>query len=540
MSIVYLAMDRHLNKQWAIKEIKKSGTSQKGVVYVQSLITEANLMKKLDHPAIPRIVDIIENDAAIYVVMDYVEGESLDKVLEKFGPQPQEVVLDWTKQLADALNYLHTQNPPIIYRDMKPANVMLKPDGTVKLIDFGTAREYKGTSIADTVVLGTPGYAAPEQYGKRETDGRTDIYCLGMTMHTLLTGQNPCAPDYEYFPVRHWNPEIHEGIERVIENCVRPDPEDRFQNCTELLYALENYEQDTVAYKNAQKKKVRLFIVAAALSVAMFLASLGSFLAAQAVKKGDYEAHINVSTAAALDTRVAEYTEAAHLDPRRLEAYDKLLDAYQDNGTFDREESGVLSGLFGKYSGAKDTAEYVELCYRVGFMYFNFYTEDGNASFQARVVKSAGYFEQVHDILKAHPDISFDKAEAAESYYTITSFYKANNGMQLAKAHSAQELAQLLDAFSDCLDSLENYDERQDESAQAVKLDQYMHIAEQVNELRNEFASAGTAEEDVLALLTKISASESKIQLASLAAQREKALADCTAFRDNVNRAYQD
>ena len=79
MSIVYLAMDRHLNKQWAIKEIKKSGTSQKGVVYVQSLITEANLMKKLDHPAIPRIVDIIENDAAIYVVMDYVEGESLDK-----------------------------------------------------------------------------------------------------------------------------------------------------------------------------------------------------------------------------------------------------------------------------------------------------------------------------------------------------------------------------------------------------------------------------------------------------------------------------
>ena len=82
MSTVYLAMDRHLNKQWAIKEIKKSGTSQKGVVYVQSLITEANLMKKLDHPAIPRIVDITDNEAAIYVVMDYVEGESLDKVLQ--------------------------------------------------------------------------------------------------------------------------------------------------------------------------------------------------------------------------------------------------------------------------------------------------------------------------------------------------------------------------------------------------------------------------------------------------------------------------
>lgn len=540
MSTVYLAMDRHLNKQWAIKEIKKSGTSQKGVIYVQSLITEANMMKKLDHPAIPRIVDITDNEAAIYIVMDYVEGESLDKVLLKFGPQPQEMVLDWVKQLADALNYLHTQTPPIIYRDMKPANVMLKPDGTVKLIDFGTAREYKGTNRADTVILGTQGYAAPEQHGKRETDGRTDIYCLGMTMHTLLTGQNPSAPDYEYFPVRHWNPEIHEGIERVIEKCVRPDPEDRFQNCTELLYALENYEQDTVAYKNAQKKKVRLFVVAAALSLTMFLASLGSFVVAQAVKKGDYEAHINVSAAASLDTRVDEYAEAVRLDPKRLEAYDKLLDAYQDNGKFDREESGVLSGLFGKYSGAKNTKEYAELCYRMGFMYFNFYTEDGHTSFQARAVKSAGYFEQVHALLEAQPDIDFDKAEAAESYYTITSFYKANNGMQLAKAHTAEELSQLLNAFSTCMDALENYDESRDESAQAVKLDQYMHIAEQINELRNEFAAAGTDKADVLALLEKISASESKIQLASLSAQREKALADCLAFCDNVSRAYQD
>ena len=235
-----------------------------------------------------------------------------------------------------------------------------------------------------------------------------------------------------------------------------------------------------------------------------------------------------------------EYAEAVRLDPKRLEAYDKLLDAYQDNGKFDREESGVLSGLFGKYSGAKNTKEYAELCYRMGFMYFNFYTEDGHTSFQARAVKSAGYFEQVHELLEAQPDIDFDKAEAAESYYTITSFYKANNGMQLAKAHTAEELSQLLNAFSTCMDALENYDESRDESAQAVKLDQYMHIAEQINELRNEFAAAGTDKADVLALLDKIFASESKIQLASLSAQREKALADCTAFRDNVSRAYQD
>lgn len=538
MSVVYLAMDKHLNKQWAIKEIRKRGKDKKGTIYVQSLITEANLMKRLDHPAIPRIVDIVENDEAIYVVMDYVEGESLDKVLDKFGPQPQDVVLDWAKQLADALNYLHSQKPPIIYRDMKPANVMLKPEGTVKMIDFGTAREYKGTNLADTVVLGTPGYAAPEQYGKRETDARTDIYCLGMTMHYLLTGQNPCNQDYEYFPVRYWNPEIHEGIERVIERCVRPDPEDRFQNCSELLYALENYEYDTVEYKKSQKKKVRLFFVAAGLSFSMFIVSLGSYLTAQAIKKGDYEEYITIPASTNFEEKVDSYAQAVALDPSRLEAFDKLLETYEDNGSFGNAESSTLSGLFGQYKGDTNTEEYVEMCYRIGFMYFNFYKENGSNSFQAKVVKSAQYFKDIHQILEENPDISFDKRDIAESYYTITTFYKANNGMQLAKVHSADELNELLDAFSECLTALDKFDESKDEAAQAIKLDQYSHIAEQLNELRNEFASVGVMENDVQSLLSRIERSESSINLAGLAAEKDKALTDIAAFKDNVSRAY--
>lgn len=132
MSIVYLAMDKHLNKQWAVKEIKKTANGKNEEVVVNSLITEANLMKKLDHPALPRIVDIIDNGQTIYVVMDYIEGESLDKVLDEFGAQPEDEVINWAIQICDALSYLHNQRPPIIYRDMKPANVMLKPDGNVK------------------------------------------------------------------------------------------------------------------------------------------------------------------------------------------------------------------------------------------------------------------------------------------------------------------------------------------------------------------------------------------------------------------------
>ena len=142
MSIVYLAMDVRLNKQWAIKEVRRSGNDENSRVTVQSLIAEANMIKKLDHPALPRIVDIIENEETIFVVMDYIEGEPMDKVLATYGAQPQEAVIEWGKQLCDVLDYLHTRRPPIIYRDMKPGNIMLRPDGTIKVFDFGIAREF--------------------------------------------------------------------------------------------------------------------------------------------------------------------------------------------------------------------------------------------------------------------------------------------------------------------------------------------------------------------------------------------------------------
>ena len=143
MSVVYLAMDKHLNKQWAVKEILRKGGSNDEVV-VNSLLAEANLMKRLDHPALPRIVDIIDNGLTIYIVMDYIEGVSLSKKMKEVGKAiPQEYVIDWGIQLCDVLGYLHSRQPPIIYRDMKPSNVMLKPDGNLMLIDFGTARVQK-------------------------------------------------------------------------------------------------------------------------------------------------------------------------------------------------------------------------------------------------------------------------------------------------------------------------------------------------------------------------------------------------------------
>lgn len=272
MSIVYLAMDKRLNKQWAVKEIPKRALDKNNEVVVQSAIAEANMIKRLDHPAIVRIVDIINNDDVIYIIEDYIEGETLGTIVENNGAQPQELVIEWAMQICEALEYLHTRKPPIIYRDMKPTNVMLKPEGNVKIIDFGIAREYKERGLADTVSLGTRGYAAPEQFGGRgQTDARTDVYCLGVTMYHLVTGQNPCDPPYEIKPIRHWNPQLSAGLEAIIEKCTQANPNDRYQSCAELLYALHHYEEYGAVYRLRQKRKLGVFIAAAAACIVFFL-----------------------------------------------------------------------------------------------------------------------------------------------------------------------------------------------------------------------------------------------------------------------------
>ncbi len=539
MSFVYLAMDKRLNKQWAIKEIQKEGSDQNGKV-VQTLMTEANLMKRLDHPAIPRIIDIIENQMAIYVVMDYIEGDSLDKVLDKFGPQPQDVVIDWTMQLADALNYLHNQNPPIIYRDMKPANVMLKPEGTVKLIDFGTAREYKGMNTSDTIAFGTQGFAAPEQYGKRETDGRTDIFCLGMTMHNLLTGKNPSDENYEYYPVRVWRPDVHEGIERVIERCVRPDRESRFQNCSELMYALEHYEEDTEAYKNAQRKKVKMFFGTLILSGVMLLTSVGTYFGAQITKNNDYDDLISISEAASLDSKVDAYITAIDLKTDRLDAYVKLVEAYNKDlgvGEFSRSESDILAANLNKYNGDKTDEEYLDLLYNVGLLYFGGYMENGSAGTKARMIKSSDYFAQLHEILK-DDDLDFENRSVAECYYTITTLYMSSqNTMGYVSTFSKEQCKEMLDAIEECLYELESMN-RSTTYYENTILGQCETMANLLNDMAASFCDGGIPESRVTSLLKDIRSCLNNVKSTALQYEAETVKANCDRFIDNIHDVY--
>lgn len=236
----YLVRNIHVNKAWAMKVCDKKNRHYSPAMR-ENILTEPYMMQKLNHPAIPRVVDIIEDEESIYIVRDYIEGETLETIVRMYGAQPADKVIEWGKQMCSALGYLHSQNPPLIYRDMKPANVILKPDGAIKFIDFGIMRAYKPNQSSDTCCLGTKGYAAPEQFGGSQTDARTDIFGLGMTMFRLVTGVDPIQPPYEIKPICMINPSLPKGLEYIISKCIQPNPNERYQSCDELMADLNNY-----------------------------------------------------------------------------------------------------------------------------------------------------------------------------------------------------------------------------------------------------------------------------------------------------------
>ena len=395
MSVVYQAVNEKANKIWAIKEVRKDGVQNFEVVK-QNLVVETDLLKRLNHPNLPSIIDVIDGEGSFLIVMDYIEGNSLNKALETDGAQSQDDVIEWSKQLCDVLGYLHSRKPPIIYRDMKPANVMLKPDGNVSLIDFGTAREFKSTSVEDTTCLGTQGYAAPEQYGGHgQTDARTDIYCLGATMYHLVTGHNPSTPPYEMYPIRQWNPLLSSGLEQIIIKCTQRNPADRYQNCAELLYDLDHYQDMDIENRKIQRVKWNAFIASMIAMFVMLIGTIGFSIAGSAVKSNTYESLVkegdNYAESAANspeDNEQAEkkYVEAiTKVDPGNIDAYNKLLELYMKDKVLDSTEYTKMKNYIVTNESAlmdRDEDKYINdlIADFANDLFFSFETKSGTSS----------------------------------------------------------------------------------------------------------------------------------------------------------------
>ena len=395
MSVVYLALNEKANKTWAIKEVRKDGT-QDFTTVKQGLIVETNILKSLNHKYLPSIIDVIDDGDSFLIVMDYIQGKSLDKILkmslEKDGlPIALEDVISWGKQLCEVFYYLHTRPTPIIYRDMKPGNVMLKPDGEICVIDFGTARTFKQGNLEDTTCLGTPGYASPEQYGGNgQSTPKSDIYCLGATLHHLITGRNPSATPFNFPKITQCRPTLVDevsredmnkllGLEMIIEKCTQYEPKDRYESCLEMLYDLEHIEELSLPYRKKLKRKLTGFGVCAGAALLCGAVSLGCMFMANRTERTGYDYYVDQAEKNEGQTKRDYAKMAVAIDPSEEKGYLLYLEALRnDDDGFSGQDSQDFKALLQQRSGRRsydeilqdNNAGYTDLAYELGMAYY--------------------------------------------------------------------------------------------------------------------------------------------------------------------------
>ncbi|MHB2015556.1 MAG: serine/threonine-protein kinase [Candidatus Xenobia bacterium] len=269
MSTVYRVRDASTTGlTWALKEMRQETTSDDERIQGEALFRhEATLLARLSHPALPRVIDFFSQSNRHYLVMEHITGHTLEAIVERNGPYRESEILPIAVQLAACLRYLHEQpEGPIIFRDLKPSNVMIEVEpghvpsphtsplwvqGHVKLVDFGIARLFKPGKKRDTQPLGTPGFAAPEQYGARQTTPQSDLYSLGATLHYALTAPDPDPAGGRFPLLRTLVPGASEALEVLLAECLQVEPEKRPSSSAEVLRRLQallvpNHTQQSV------------------------------------------------------------------------------------------------------------------------------------------------------------------------------------------------------------------------------------------------------------------------------------------------------
>lgn len=242
MGAVYLVRDPRLGGSlWALKELETSLILESERPEAESLFQrEMHLLSGFDHPGIPRVTNLYaEPQQGLAFVMEWIDGIALDEVQDGLGRTfAAHEALPIALQVCEILKYLHSHNPPVVFRDLKPSNLMITPAGRIFFIDFGIARRFRLGQPKDTQELGTPGYCAPEQYGHGQTTPASDIYAVGTTLLHLLTGRDPQSFNFQFPPTLELGVEP-ESLSGVLDRCLKIKPEDRFPNAAVLQHDLE-------------------------------------------------------------------------------------------------------------------------------------------------------------------------------------------------------------------------------------------------------------------------------------------------------------
>jgi serine/threonine-protein kinase len=361
--VIYKAWHKRLQKYVVLKRIKDDSTLN-NEKYQRG---EADILKNLKHASLPQIYDFLTEESGVYTVMELIPGTSFAELLNSGQRFEQRDVVRWAEQLSSALAYLHTQTPPVLHSDIKPANIMLTPDGNICLIDFNISLVLDGDSAAALGV--SHGYASPEQYGpqalprevfsidnatvvdtaatqigsdannsrfRREImklDTRSDIYSFGATLYHLISGEKPAVSTGKIASLSSFNLPISEGIIYIIEHCMQPDPARRFQSAEQLHSAIRDIHRLDSRWKNNRRSRIFAAVVLTALLAASIASTAFGYRRMGEEKIAKYNELVYAIEQSADDS---EYEEAIVLFPEKIDAYhEKALklcvpDSYQE------------------------------------------------------------------------------------------------------------------------------------------------------------------------------------------------------------------
>ena len=336
---VWLAEDLRDHTTWAVKREQNSPNNQR----------EARILSELSCPAFPSLYEIRVEGDNLYIIMEYIAGKTLAACITdasgKLFPEP--LIIDWFRQLCSMLIYLHSRPDPVAYRDLKPTNIMVTEDRQVRLIDFGIAEEYSLEHRGEKRFLAlTKGYAAPEQYdGRYLADVRTDIYALGATMHYLLTGKDPQAPPYRFEPVRKLVHSRSREIEAIVEQCLQPNPEKRYQTAADLMDDLTHPDRVAERLRKNKARRTVITVGTAAMATLMLVGIYAVAYRRSSRKQAEYYERVDAAlqTAESGSTSDAEskLTELIAEDPNTEDAYLALAEVYVLEGKDDLAEQYI-------------------------------------------------------------------------------------------------------------------------------------------------------------------------------------------------------
>lgn len=392
---VYLVRDIELNRLLALKEVPVRNTDQ-GKRQAKAVVAEVSLLKSLSHPSIPRILKMTHDEHSILIIMDYIEGYSLRSLIAKKNYIEEALIVKWGLALCDTLKYLHNRNPKVIYRDLKPHNVMLSNENHLFLMDFGISREVgPDFDYSKEDRVGTKGYAAPEMRAKNAWfDERSDIYALGRTLYFLATRNSPSleklpnGQELPILPIRQYDASRSVGLEKIIEKATAYKPTDRYQSVEEMIYDLNNIDKMSEGYiRKIKRRATTIYSLFGTLILGLFLLGSGALYSQMATTDAYNQAISKGKTSQDLDSLVS----ASKIMPGEVEPYLEMVKIYRSNGHFTSEdEFQLLSALQSNLPSLKGKEGAGDLLYQVGQLYWFYYPQNGQT-------KSVSWFEQAKD-----------------------------------------------------------------------------------------------------------------------------------------------